>query len=490
MKRGKGVTTFNVQDKIKVNGKLEFEIVDKDGNFLIPDFYDIVCRYFESKDIDVGNYSRKLARKLNKYMSVNQGLRNSPRLEDIEMILDNMFKFFHERVKDKEWRKKGALCISVGDGFTDNSTDHRAIAIDYNIEEGTITWMPDWGIGEGLFRHYAAGGVETEKSKIWRENLEYNLEKTGFKKGIKEFKGLGKGKTGIIVGNGPSLRRNAEYIQKHPNAIVIGCNAAFDLFDDYNEIFDFYSIVDHNTTEKTKNWLFDKEGNPKPFDGTFIANITALKHYADAYGDRIHWFAGSDVVRGLAESFSKSEYPPKKMKAWAIENGYDFKYITDRGDYWEVPLEVKWANELGWCADSKTVLLYNMHFLYYTMEVDQIVLVGFDFGSSPDGFWDPKTPLHYYPDAMASYDNLGFLVWTRPMYETARRQAEMACLFVTDAGCPVINASQGGCLQWPLRMGLKTVYDNLDDFKGFLKPYLDEAKAAEKESVDQYLETT
>jgi len=469
------------QGHFRFNGSPSFEVVDENGRPLMPDLFDTVMNWINTKQtVSKADMAKELAHvavnkirekvSTEKYSDVPEWAKlNSGTVYSIMSILMDAIEHKHE---NKEWRFRERVPIQIGHGFEDHNTGLRSVVIEFDQSSGQITLMPDWSCGEKMFRRFKAGGIESEKSKIWRENLKYNQDKTGFENGIKKYQGKGRGKTAIICGNGPSLRRNGDLLKKHPNAIVLGCNSALRMFKEPETIFDYYCIVDHNTTDKTKAWLFHDDGKPRHYDGEVLGCVTALTHLADRFGDKVNWFTGSDMIGGLAEKFSKSEYDEKKMRIWVGKNGYEWdEDVTEHPEYWEVMTEAKWARKLGWVADSKSVLNYLMHFAWATLEVDSIVLIGADFASSPDGFWTATDKNVYIPDMEAVMDIFGYACFTRPAYQTARRQCDISCMFLTDSGVPVINASQGGTLRWWMHTTLENVYKKLDEGPDVLKPW-------------------
>lgn len=236
--------------------------------------------------------------------------------------------------------------------------------------------------------------------------------------GVAEWFGACKGETFLVVGSGPSLCRNGHLIERRPGQKIIAINAGLKFLLKIGVKPDFWFVLDWKGDGR---WLDD------------VGDLSGIS---------------------LITSFTT---PPELLDRF--ENHYHFVGYTKSIGHVE-GLNETYAH-MGALDAGLTATYSAMHFAYRT-GARRIVLVGQDFAFTFGMYhWDEAIPVSVMRDRklFPVEDIRGDVTFTDDHLLRNMRLIKAAAMWCKEDGVDVVNATEGGVLDWNPKP-LATVYED------------------------------
>lgn len=248
-----------------------------------------------------------------------------------------------------------------------------------------------------------------------------DIHKARATNGVAEWFGACTDETFIVVGSGPSLCRNGHLIRRSPGVKIIAINAGLKYLLRIGVKPDFWFVLDWKGDNR---WL---DGSPDLSGISLITSFTTPPELLDRFGSVYH-FVGYTKSQGQAEGINE-----------------EFAY-------------------LGALDAGLTATYSAMHFAYRT-GARRIVLVGQDFAFTFGMYhWDEPIPGHVMRDRKLypAEDINGNTTFTDDHMMRNMRLVKAAAMWCREDGVDVVNATEGGLLDWNPRP-LDSIYEGKAD---------------------------
>lgn len=270
--------------------------------------------------------------------------------------------------------------------------------------DGQAYFVPRWTLLDKIESHMVA----EQRAGHVKAAIESNFEKHKhlIRDGVAELFGTAAGETVFIVGSGPSLNRNGQVLKRMPGAKVIAINGALSYLAEIGRKPDYYFTLDWLGNE---GWL-----DGMPTDGVrLIASVTCPPEVVTRF-EKYHHFVGMTLTSGSEEEINRK-----------------YAYLGQ--------------------LDAGLTATYSAMHLAYRMGAEKIVLVGQDFAFTNGMYhWNERCPKGLLEDRKAypTTDINGYGTFTDYQLDRNMSLIRAAAMWCAEDGLEVINATEGGILDW------------------------------------------
>jgi hypothetical protein len=283
--------------------------------------------------------------------------------------------------------------------------------------DGRAYLVPRWSLLDASTNRLVAERRAPTVKRAIVENWDRHRNRIG--RGIAEHFGSWQGYTFFIVGSGPGLVANGQFLKRHPLAKIVTLNGALTFFRGRERDTDFYFSLD---------WL-GKQSWLSEVDTTgieLISSVTTPPEILDRFAKYGHFVGMTSTCDG--------------------EEGINERY-----------------GHLGTLDAGLTGTYSAMHFAW-RCGAKRIVLVGQDFAVRWGLYhWDEPLPWKTAIERkfFAAPDVDGSTLLTDYQLERNASLIRAAAMWCHEDGVEVVNATEGGILDWN-RKSLRAVYEELD----------------------------